>query len=1489
MPSDEDAHVGPGHQSTSAENDAYVAARDIVVTQHIYPVGAVPPATPVSPEGSHRGSDDPWTRIARDHVAWQKAASTPGRDELQAASLAVIASLHRQHAVALNLCRDDPWLDEEFPVRMAEEVGTLLRDLPDGLLLSPAEAALLTVVPFLRATRWVVTAGRLRPGGPASGWLADPAPSGAERLGQFAHAYPRLSRAAVNDPEAAAAIGWWIFHRWLDRERVKAPDHAETMARLVGDLPADPSWNVSGLLDDVLSAQRLADTLRDMDRDLALLTDPDRKGRLAAYASTPVGRGSTQQHIRDRLVCFSLMLAAAMAIDPGSLGNLVVEHVGGMDEVVPADLLTTIRKARWYPQTGSRLALQASCQHEAVEIALRERVSEVGAILDALDRAVGTGASDLAGLAAFPNRASGDEVVAATGTGRHPAYLSPGMRFRLADDQVRELLMGENLYQDKSLAIRELYQNALDACRYRRARIQWLEHTQDLPDLRGPSWEGGIHFSHGSDKNGRAFLQCADNGIGLGEYELRQVFSQVGGRFVDLPEFLEEQADWASAGITFAPNSRFGIGVLSYFMLADTVEITTCRLDHDGVPGERLHVTIPGPGSLFRVHRLGKGRDSGTSIRLYLNDPDAAPSCVETLRRLLAIAEFRTEATDGIRQQVWEPGELSAYATAMARQSIYDGQTSSFKYNNEPPDFDNGMAASAAGDVVPAAPGVPVWWHAGMGGVLADGLWAGETLYGAFVDLRDAHAPELTVDRRSIRRYDQSVVARYLREAAPAVRKAPPARDDESIGAHTWLCGIAATDPVAATRILDELGLDSRRTWRIRGALLDPQVFGCLSSDAEDQSLWNGSRQDLSLGFPTSSFRQTELVSAWRRAAWLATTLGRPGDAPHDQAVPARPSDEVLLDLLESGQPSVTDVVRAAALLELSPYDVCERLRVLGLDAPTFPVSFAITADDVLLASRDADGDDPWLSGHHPISNPRILFHAVKLKLSPSRVAGRLLALGYDVPDASKLPPAITSDVARLLSLFPSSTREGDRLPKGALIAGAAATGLPLEAVARQLADLGFAVPEVPGISGPVSSRHARLVSVHLDGEKHWLPDDQPVPRAHLVFAAHELDWDLGLAARVLSDFGYVVPPMQGASVRVEDSDLSLIDKEPISGYYEWLPDDGEIIGHMVHTAKKQGLPVAAIAERLGRLGYPVPEIRRSPAEVTQDDLRLVTLRLNGRHPLLPDADIVPNAFIALASARLGLAVTEIASRLGDFGYQVAATRYLPDELDETDKELLNAAQDISWLGGAPESEDLRLGNMSTVNRSYLIFLAAQFGRPVREVAARFSRLGFTLDDGSLPETVDRTDIALVASANTRAFRPDADDVSLPRLIAAAAEANMTVPAVAGRLRELGYPVRVPRDDLPDRLTRTDLRLISRDLDGEGPWLDDDEAVLPDHLLGAAIELGLTVEEAAERLTRLGFLVCPVREFSSPGAYAKAIAEWLQAEEVRSGRRRAPR
>ena len=294
--------------------------------------------------------------------------------------------------------------------------------------------------------------------------------------------------------------------------------------------------------------------------------------------------------------------------------------------------------------------------------------------------------------------------------------------------------MGEQLYGDPALAIRELYQNALDACRYAQARLTFLKRSNASDTLE--SWTGRIRFQQGIDDAGRHYIECEDNGIGMDIRELTDTFTHAGRRFADTPEFIEEQAEWLAHDVRLYPNSQFGVGVLSYFMLADDFEVDTCRMDRNGLPGESIHAAISGSGSLIRL-RSGSREQCGTRIRLFLNRNGV--STVNTLEELLWLAEFETEASDHIGKLHWTAGRLG---------------------------HDEKFALHAA----MCATGSPYFWWKAVGGfdwpgltvrrwerdskavVLADGIIT-ESKTGppyCVVNLRQEKRPSLTIDRKEV-------------------------------------------------------------------------------------------------------------------------------------------------------------------------------------------------------------------------------------------------------------------------------------------------------------------------------------------------------------------------------------------------------------------------------------------------------------------------------------------------------------------------------------------------------------------------------------------------------------------------------------------------------------------------------------------------------------------------------------------------------------------
>ena len=429
-----------------------------------------------------------------------------------------------------------------------------------------------------------------------------------------------------------------------------------------------------------------------------------------------------------------------MALDVRAGNDAVVDHVGIGDPLDPRQFVQVVGAAKW-TSVGRVLELNVECRHPAIDFALRDLVTEANRILTEVTGIIVEVEELQAAAKDLPGQLSPGEITPAIESGK-PAYTTPHQQFTLAQNEVRELLMGDELYGDPDLAIREMYQNALDACRYRKARLNFLGRSG-----KRSAWKGKIVFRQGFDR-GRQYVECEDNGIGMGTYEIESCFSRAGKRFADLPEFIEEQELWlqCTPKIEMTPNSQFGIGVLSYFMIADEIEVITCRLDREGHPGKELSIRIPGGGTLFRVQPTGRTVDAGTRIRLYLRE-DWNKSCCDILERLLFIAEFETEAADNTRRLTWQPG-------------VAPGR---YIHTNSP-DF---------------------WWTSDIDGgqVLADGiatdlpggveLGVGNQPFGALINLRNDRRPKLTVDRKQILEFDEAWLLRTYSEGAASLVAAP--------------------------------------------------------------------------------------------------------------------------------------------------------------------------------------------------------------------------------------------------------------------------------------------------------------------------------------------------------------------------------------------------------------------------------------------------------------------------------------------------------------------------------------------------------------------------------------------------------------------------------------------------------------------------------------------------------------------------------------------
>ncbi|MEU2622729.1 caspase family protein [Streptomyces sp. NPDC007157] len=668
-----------------------------------------------------------WLRAVRETPLWgrvrsEDAVSVPRFQEQ-------LAGFVEQCARTLHLAQGrlpcpDPWADEAFPVRLIEKRLPLV--LPDAQRLSAVEVAFLVAAPFLWEAAW---ADRLSQAAEVAPYRADRQPLAEAHRRHFEQVCDQHVRVARKVEQCRArgrvedetAVVMWLVHRWIaDRlETDDEPVPADPAEVLVGNLgvASDRVHEVAELLCAAASAVGLDEVL---DGVVA-------SGRAPGKVVLPDG----PQPLRIRPLAALLRLAAVLSVDVRTFPEIVSEHLAVTDPVLPEHVTAVAHGLSW-EREDSALDLDAPCPHQAVHAALAEITEEADQLVAQIrNRADELPGVEAALLADVPKRVTGRALrPARTGGGLEP-YEVPLLRFHLAQSEVRELLMGEQLYGgDPTLALRELYQNAMDACRYRAMRWQYLTGTGAHP----APWNGHISFTQGADERGR-YVECRDNGVGMSEELLTHTFTQAGSRFERSKAFRREQSRWLrhDRALRLYPNSRFGIGVFSYFMLADEMMIVTRQVSPEGIPAEHaLRVDIPSSGSLFRIRRHTGPDDGlaegGTRVRLYLREGAATEelSCTRVLRELVRVSEFAVETVDeeGTSHR-WDPDVLLA------------------------------PVAEGAQEPVEAVPGV-LWWVDGEGAVLCDGVVSNQKPFGYVLNLTGPHAGQLSVSRTELQSFDRS-------------------------------------------------------------------------------------------------------------------------------------------------------------------------------------------------------------------------------------------------------------------------------------------------------------------------------------------------------------------------------------------------------------------------------------------------------------------------------------------------------------------------------------------------------------------------------------------------------------------------------------------------------------------------------------------------------------------------------------------------------------
>ncbi|MFI0978795.1 caspase family protein [Streptomyces sp. NPDC021093] len=1132
-------------------------------------------------EGSRRTSR--WTEAVRESELWRHT-SHPELHEQVLGRLELLVEAVVGLGAGTAARGEDPWGDPEHPGQVAERVTTWLGRLVEwaGLreaeLLSPAETAMLLAAPVLHEGVLTVVLHDLRTvfgpdlGAPVTALLAGRLARVQADAVDVLRAHAPVKRAAESLrarglDDAARAADHWLRHRFVadwdlpwepgdpgsgPGGRDRSPDYPEVDLLIglatdavccIGDTRGTGTGTGVGTGTGTGTGTSTRDTVTygtydtygtgaaEVRRMVGLqirqvaghLTVGPADSPRINNADADTRRGWTDYpplpgtRWRGRPMSQLLHTAGLLAADPRRMSGVLVEHLAARSALRPGEVLASLSQLLGFARsaTDGRLGFHfPGCPHPALHSAVEELAEQADHAVRALHKEEHN--SPL--LRGIPTRVAADRIVP---EGRK--YRVPLERLRLAEDEIRPLLMGTQLYGDRMLAVRELYQNALDACRYRSMRVAYR--------MRGaphPWWRPRIAFVQDVDEEGRPYIECTDSGTGMNEERLVSMFARAGKRYEQDARFVQELRNWRRAKVKVtALNSRFGIGVFSYFMLAEEIVVWSTPVDLYGDPLSRdsIQAEIQAGSGLIQFRSPDPGllpTGGGTRVRLYLTERNApAPSLIETLREHLRVSDHKVVARgpdgDGLPAvATWEPGVL---------QPSEDWTDPPWRLTED------------------------IWLVQGEGQLLLDGVLVANASnpYGYVVSLRERHRPEPSVDRKQLHAYDESLV---MAEMLAAVPRQKPGWETVLMPS---LWRLVHSEPRLAVLVVRSLLPTATAAtvgwWAREGPKRLPTVplstLGCLPLDNEDGTDWI-----ISLSGSDHRY-ENRVLTRWRQG-WMRRAYGpdepfRPSGYPAPEAL-----DALLFRTSPAGCSTALQAAYDAGVSVGRTLRALRRYAVVGIRVPTVADLRALRElrPHALMAELYDNYVETASLNEHSLKGGLAL-HVPLLHLSNDRnlslgeacsLLRQLLPVDPDLPAPPELDPSVADSPIHSgdSSWDPTGSPTGVlSLPGTVTVAEFLVTPAPAELVRHVRRWEAFGITLPPGLGpeavahAPLSERVRRILSEDRDAMAPWI---RRAPDLYdLVYASAEFQDPLGDIAdevrTALAGTGWDVPAVPDEAI----------------------------------------------------------------------------------------------------------------------------------------------------------------------------------------------------------------------------------------------------------------------------------------------------------------------------------------------------------------------
>ena len=179
------------------------------------------------------------------------------------------------------------------------------------------------------------------------------------------------------------------------------------------------------------------------------------------------------------------------------------------------------------------------------------------------------------------------------------SYKSADKQITIEYDKVKKILMGLELYDNETMFLRELIQNARDACKMREFYCEKLNIN----------YSPKILISFDEDER---LLIVKDNGIGMNESSINNFFIKIGNSSYASKNFYKDYG--------FNPIGHFGIGIFSAFMASDEIDVNSIRFKENGFFDQPVNIKLKIDEKYVIDYETDKNVHEGTQISMRLND-----------------------------------------------------------------------------------------------------------------------------------------------------------------------------------------------------------------------------------------------------------------------------------------------------------------------------------------------------------------------------------------------------------------------------------------------------------------------------------------------------------------------------------------------------------------------------------------------------------------------------------------------------------------------------------------------------------------------------------------------------------------------------------------------------------------------------------------------------------------------------------------------------